>query len=142
MGLHISYRYVFAMGYFRSLQKQSFRPEQNRKTWIWSDIMNDLHLSSDDRTPFQAHLDELSRKITSVVILIVILTGIWSISIDEILRYTLNQLDPCSESCINIFSPDEWAGTRWLSAAIMGVLTCALCNDTSVRICENNGSTP
>ena len=87
--------------------------------------MNDLHLSSDDRTPFQAHLDELSRKITSVVILIVILTGIWSISIDEILRYTLNQLDPCSESCINIFSPDEWAGTRWLSAAIMGVLTAA-----------------
>ena len=87
--------------------------------------MNDLHLSSDDRTPFQDHLDELSRRITSIVILIVILTGIWSISIDEILRYTLNQLDPCSEACVNIFSPDEWAGTRWLSAAILGVFTAA-----------------
>ena len=87
--------------------------------------MNDLHLSSDDRTPFQEHLDELSRMITSIVILVVILTGIWSISIDEILGYTLNQLDPCSQACVNIFSPDEWAGTRWLSAAILGVFTAA-----------------
>ena len=87
--------------------------------------MSDLHLSSDDRTPFQEHLDEMSRRITSIVILIVILTGIWSISIDEILRYTLTQLDPCNEACINIFSPDEWAGTRWLSAAILGVFTAA-----------------
>ncbi|MGB1474869.1 MAG: twin-arginine translocase subunit TatC [Candidatus Poseidoniaceae archaeon] len=87
--------------------------------------MNDLHLSSDDRTTFQEHLDEMSRRITSIVILIVILTGIWSISIDEILRYTLSQLDPCVDECVNIFSPDEWAGTRWLSAAILGVFTAA-----------------
>ena len=87
--------------------------------------MSDLHLSSDDRTPFQEHLDEMSRRITSIVILIVILTGIWSISIDEILRYTLTKLDPCNDSCVNIFSPDEWAGTRWLSAAILGVFTAA-----------------
>ena len=87
--------------------------------------MNDLHLSSDDRTPFQEHLDELSTRITSIVILIVILTGIWSMSIDEILSYTLNQLDPCSQTCVNIFSPDEWAGTRWLSAAILGIFTAA-----------------
>ena len=33
--------------------------------------------------------------------------------------------DPCSEACVNIFSPDEWAGTRWLSAAILGVFTAA-----------------
>lgn len=87
--------------------------------------MNDLHLSSDDRTPFQEHLDEMSRRVTSIVILIVILTGIWSISIDEILSYTLNELDPCNDTCVNIFSPDEWAGTRWLSAAILGIFTAA-----------------
>ena len=87
--------------------------------------MNDLHLSSDDRNTFQSHLDELSSKITSVLILIVILTGIWSFSIDEILNLTLTQLVPCDESCINIFSPDEWAGTRWLSAAILGIFTAA-----------------
>ena len=49
------------------------------------------------------HLDELSRRFTYVVILVIILTGIWSFSIDQILRYTLQQLDPCNQSCINIF---------------------------------------
>ena len=87
--------------------------------------MNDLHLSGDDRTSIQSHLDELSRRLTSVVILVIILTGIWSISIDEILNYILNRLDPCEKSCVNIFSPDEWAGTRWLSAALLGLFTAA-----------------
>ena len=73
----------------------------------------------------QDHLDELSRRFTYVVILVIILTGIWSFSIDQILRYTLQQLDPCNQSCINIFSPDEWAGTRWLSAALLGIFTAA-----------------
>ena len=73
----------------------------------------------------QSHLDELSRRLTYVLILVIILTGIWSVSIDEILRYTLNRLDPCSNSCMNIFSPDEWASTRWLSAALLGLFTAA-----------------
>ena len=77
--------------------------------------MNDLHLSSDDRNSVQSHLDELSKRLTAVIILIIILTGIWSFSIDEILNYVLGRLDPCEESCVNIFSPDEWAGTRWFS---------------------------
>ena len=87
--------------------------------------MEDLHLSSDDRSSVQSHLDELSGRFTSVIILVIILTGIWSISIDEILRYILDRLDPCDASCVNIFSPDEWAGTRWLSAALLGLLTAA-----------------
>ena len=87
--------------------------------------MNDLQLSSDDRSSVQSHLDELSRKITSVVILVIILSIIWSFSIDQILNYVLNKLDPCENSCINIFSPDEWAGTRWLSAALIGLFTAA-----------------
>lgn len=87
--------------------------------------MNDLHLSGDDRSSIQSHLDELSQRLTSVVILVIILTGIWSFSIDEILRYVLNRLDPCDTSCVNIFSPDEWAGTRWLSAALLGLFAAA-----------------
>lgn len=87
--------------------------------------MTDLHLSSDDRSQIQTHLDELYRRVFSVIILVVILTGIWSLSIDNILHYVLLNLDPCQESCINIFSPDEWAGTRWLSAALLGIFTAA-----------------
>ena len=87
--------------------------------------MNDLHLSSDDRSNIQTHLDEFARRVTSIIILIVVLTGIWSLSIDEILRSVLLKLDPCSGACINIFSPDEWAGTRWLSASLLGLFTAA-----------------
>ncbi len=87
--------------------------------------MNDLHLSSDDRRPVQSHLDEFTRRLTTVIILVIILTGIWSLSIDELLHYTMLQLDPCADACINIFSPDEWAGTRWLSATLLGLLTAA-----------------
>jgi Sec-independent protein secretion pathway component TatC len=87
--------------------------------------MNDLHLSSDDRSSFQSHLDEFAKRLTSVIILVVILTIVWSFSIDEIHRQVLQQLDPCSDSCINIFSPDEWAGTRWLSASLLGLFTAA-----------------
>ena len=73
----------------------------------------------------QSHLDELYRRVSSIIILVVILTGIWSLSIDEILHSVLLKLDPCEGSCINIFSPDEWAGTRWLSAALLGLFTAA-----------------
>lgn len=73
----------------------------------------------------QTHLDEFSRRLTSIVILVIILSGVWSFSIDEILRYLLERLDPCEESCVNIFSPYEWAGTRWLSAALLGLFTAA-----------------
>ena len=87
--------------------------------------MNDLHLSSDDRNSIQSHLDEFAKRLTSIIILVVLLTIIWSISIDEILHHVLLQLDPCSGSCVNIFSPDEWAGTRWLSASLLGLFTAA-----------------
>ncbi len=73
----------------------------------------------------QSHLDELYRRVSVVIILVVILTVIWSISIDQILHSVLLQLDPCGGSCINIFSPDEWAGTRWLSAALIALFTAA-----------------
>ena len=85
--------------------------------------MNDMYLSTDDRDSFQSHLSELSKRITTIVFLIIILTVIWSFSIDQILRYALEKLDPCDDSCINIFSPEEWAGTRWLSSGLLAILT-------------------
>ena len=85
--------------------------------------MSSLHLSSDDRSSFQSHLNELSQRLTSVIILAIILTGFWSLSIDEILNNILLRLDPCQEICVTIFSPDEWAATRWLAAGILGILS-------------------
>ena len=85
--------------------------------------MNDMYLSTDDRDSFQSHLSELSKRMTAIVFLILILTVIWSFSIDQILRYALEKLDPCDDSCINIFSPEEWAGTRWLSSGLLAILT-------------------
>lgn len=73
----------------------------------------------------QSHLRELGQRIRATVILTVILAVIWSFSIDSVLYWILSQLDPCSTSCINVFSPDEWASTRWLSAALLGLLTAA-----------------
>ena len=85
--------------------------------------MNDLHLPSDVKDSFQSHLEELFRRISIIVVLIVILTGIWSLSIDQILNHFLTKLDPCDASCVNIFSPEEWAGTRWLSAGLLAIFT-------------------
>ena len=85
--------------------------------------MNDLHLPSDVKDSFQSHLEELFRRISTIVVLVVILTGIWSLSIDQILNHLLTKLDPCDGSCVNIFSPEEWAGTRWLSAGLLAIFT-------------------
>ncbi len=85
--------------------------------------MDDMYLSTDDRVDIQIHLQELSKRISTIIILIVILTLIWSISIDQILKFVLSSLDPCMDSCVNIFSPEEWAGTRWLSAGLLAIFT-------------------
>ena len=87
--------------------------------------MSNLHLSGDDRQSVQSHIRELGQRIRSTVILTVILTVVWSFSIDVILHWILSRLDPCTTSCINVFSPDEWASTRWLSSALLGLLTAA-----------------
>ena len=87
--------------------------------------MSSIHLSSDDRSTMQSHLSELGKRLTSVTILAVILTIIWSFSIDIVLNQVLTRLDPCNGTCVNIFSPDEWAATRWFAAAMMGLLTTA-----------------
>lgn len=87
--------------------------------------MSSIHLSSDDRSTMQSHLSELGKRLTWITILAVILTIIWSFSIDIVLNKILTKLDPCDGTCVNIFSPDEWAATRWFAAAIMGLLTTA-----------------
>ena len=85
--------------------------------------MEDIHLSTDDRVEIQVHLQELTKRISTIIILIGILTLIWSLSIDQILNFVLSRLDPCDNSCVNIFSPEEWAGTRWLSAGLLAIFT-------------------
>ena len=85
--------------------------------------MSDLRLSSDRFASIQSHLQELSKRITAVIILISILTVIWSFSVGDILTFSLREMDPCNESCLSVFSPQEWAGVKWLTAAILGILT-------------------
>ena len=57
--------------------------------------MNDLRLPSDQHVSVQSHLDELTRRLTAIIILISILTVIWSFSVGDLLKYSLNQMDPC-----------------------------------------------
>ena len=87
--------------------------------------MSNLHLSGDGRQSVQSHLRELGQRLRATVILTVILAVVWSFSIDIILNWILARLDPCTTSCINVFSPDEWASTKWLSSALLGLLTAA-----------------
>ena len=110
------------------------RAEANQKTRY--DNMNDLHLPSDVKDSFQSHLEELFRRISTIVVLVVILTGIWSLSIDQILNHLLTKLDPCDGSCVNIFSPEEWAGTRWLSAGLLAIFTWRFYHNANLFIWE------
>ena len=87
--------------------------------------MDELQLSEDFNQSISSHLAEFIRRLSSVLILTSILTAIWSLSINQILHWLLINLDPCAENCINIFSPEEWAATRWLSASLLGLLTAA-----------------
>ena len=102
-----------------------FKRGQKKIHRIWFDRMNDLRLPSDQHVSVQSHLDELTRRLTAVIILISIITVIWSFSVGNILSYSLDNLDPCSGSdpCLTVFSPQEWAGMKWLTAALIGILT-------------------
>ena len=102
-----------------------FKRGQKKIHRIWFDRMNDLRLPSDQHVSVQSHLDELTRRLTAIIILISILTVIWSFSVGDLLKYSLNQMDPClsSSPCLTVFSPQEWAGMKWLTAALIGILT-------------------
>jgi Sec-independent protein secretion pathway component TatC len=85
--------------------------------------MSGLKLADDDDVPLEHHLGEFSYRASLLLLLIAILTVVWSFQIDAILAYTMRILDPCSDSCMNVFAPAEWTALRWLSSALLAIMS-------------------
>ena len=80
-----------------------------------------LQLERDSRTHVQAHLDELTGRVTLIFAVIVGLTFAFSTQIDGWLDALLKQIDPCTDSCLNLYDPARWSAVRWLSAMLAAV---------------------
>ena len=85
--------------------------------------MSGLKLANDEEVPIENHLGEFSYRASILLLLIAILTVVWSLKIDSILTYSMNILDPCIDSCMNVFEPAEWTALRWLSSALLAVIS-------------------
>ncbi len=85
--------------------------------------MGGLKLADDDDVPIENHLSEFSYRASVLLLLIAILTVVWSFQIDSILTYSMGVLDPCLDSCMNVFEPAEWTALRWLSSALLAVIS-------------------
>ncbi len=85
--------------------------------------MGGLKLADDEDVPLEHHLSEFSYRASLLLLLIAILTVVWSFQIDSILTYTMCVLDPCSYSCMNVFEPAEWTALRWLSSALLAIIS-------------------
>ena len=80
-----------------------------------------LQLERDKRTHVQAHLDELTGRVTLLFAVIVGLTFAFSTQIDGWLDALLKQIDPCTDSCLNLYDPARWSAVRWLSATLAAI---------------------
>jgi len=85
--------------------------------------MGELKLADDEDVPLEHHLSEFSYRASLLLLLIAVLTVVWSFQIDSILTYTMRILDPCSDSCMNVFEPAEWTALRWLSSALLAIIS-------------------
>ena len=85
--------------------------------------MGGLKLADDEDIPLEYHLSEFSYRASLLLLLIAILTVVWSFQIDSILTYAMLVLDPCVDSCMNVFEPAEWTALRWLSSALLAIIS-------------------
>ena len=85
--------------------------------------MGGLKLADDEDVPIENHLSEFSYRASILLLLIAILTVVWSLKIDSILTFSMSILDPCINSCMNVFEPAEWTALRWLSSALLAVIS-------------------
>jgi Sec-independent protein secretion pathway component TatC len=86
-------------------------------------LMGGLKLAADEDLPLDNHLSEFSYRASLLLLLVAILTVVWSFQIDSILTYTMRVLDPCLDSCMNVFEPAEWTALRWLSSALLAMIS-------------------
>ena len=68
-----------------------------------------LNLEHDKQSHVQEHLNELTARVTLVVFLSSLFTGLWLTQIDSILDFVLQFLNPCVEGCLNLYDPARWS---------------------------------
>ena len=82
-----------------------------------------LQLEQDAQVPIQTHIDEFSSRFAIMIFIWVITSIIWITNIDPILELVLRTLEPCEETCSNLYNPAKWSEIRWLSGALMGFIS-------------------
>lgn len=73
--------------------------------------------------PIQEHLNDLTARSTLLFFSLAVASLVWLSQIDEVLLWLITLLDPCEVECLNVYNPAEWSAVRWLSSAILGLLT-------------------
>ena len=82
-----------------------------------------LQLEHDQRSPVQEHLNELTARVTLLLFLSTLSTIAWLTQVDAILDAVLQHLNPCEKGCLNLFDPAKWSAVRWMTAAILGLIS-------------------
>ena len=82
-----------------------------------------LQLEHDQQSPVQEHLNELTARVTLLLFLSTLSTIAWLTQVDAILDAVLQHLNPCEKGCLNLFDPAKWSAVRWMTAAILGLIS-------------------
>jgi len=80
-------------------------------------------LETDTEQAIQSHLDELTLRTTILFVSVSLLTLAWSFVIDDLFMMFLNHIQPCAESCLNLYQPAQWSAIRWLSSLLLGMIS-------------------
>ena len=82
-----------------------------------------FQLEHDSSSHVQEHLNELTARVTFTLFLATVTTIAWLTQVDALLDDILRQLNPCEGDCLNLFDPAKWSAVRWMTAALLGILT-------------------
>ena len=82
-----------------------------------------FQLEHDSSSHVQEHLNELTARVTFTLFLATITTIAWLTQVDALLDNLLRQLNPCEGDCLNLFDPAKWSAVRWMTAALLGIIT-------------------
>lgn len=82
-----------------------------------------FQLENDSQSSVQDHLNELTSRVTLILFFASITTIAWMTQVDSLLDSLLLQLNPCESECLNLFDPAKWSAVRWMTAALLGIIT-------------------
>ncbi|RJU88251.1 MAG: hypothetical protein DWC07_08260 [Candidatus Poseidoniales archaeon] len=80
-------------------------------------------LDADRNTAPQSHIDELTRRVTLVFLVVAALTLMWFTQVDRVLSALMDHLAPCAGDCLNIYEPAQWSVVRWMAAVLLATLS-------------------